>query len=57
VVVGESVNYIGGQEWLKENGTVIVDLHSDRCIQLLHQYIKKNHTIWKEDIGELQIKK
>ncbi len=52
VVVGESVNFIGGQEWLKENGVRIIDLHSDACIKLLGNYIRENPEIWNEDIGE-----
>src|SRR6476646_3326963 len=28
VVVGESVNFPGGIDWLRENGVTVVDLHS-----------------------------
>ena len=37
VVVGESVNFAGGIDWLRDNGTRVVDLHSDDCIEMLGQ--------------------
>jgi cytosine deaminase len=49
--MGESVNFIGGQEWLKENGFTIIDLHSEECISLLGSYIRNHPEIWNEDIG------
>lgn len=52
VVVGESVNFRGGQDWLQQQGTKIIDLHSDECIKLLRSYIRENQNIWNEDIGE-----
>ncbi|MBL7012823.1 MAG: nucleoside deaminase [Candidatus Marinimicrobia bacterium] len=52
VLVGESVNFSGGIEWLKENGVTIIDLHSDVCISMLGQYIRENPEVWNEDIGE-----
>ncbi len=52
VIVGESVNFSGGVEWLKQNGVEIIDLNSDDCISMLANYIKDNPEIWNEDIGE-----
>ncbi|MEA1882313.1 MAG: nucleoside deaminase [Candidatus Marinimicrobia bacterium] len=52
VIVGESVNFSGGVEWLKQNGIEIIDLNSDDCISMLANYIKDNPEIWNEDIGE-----
>jgi cytosine/creatinine deaminase len=51
VVVGESVNFQGGIDWLRENGVEVVDLHSPECIHLLAAYIRENPAIWNEDIG------
>ena len=51
VVVGESVNFRGGIDWLRENGVEIIDLHSADCINLLAAYIRENPAIWNEDIG------
>jgi len=52
VVVGESVNFAGGIDWLKENGVEVIDLNSAECIELLSEYIRANPEIWNEDIGE-----
>jgi cytosine/creatinine deaminase len=52
VVVGESVNFQGGINWLRKNGAEVIDLHSEECIQMLRNYISGNLAIWHEDIGE-----
>src|SRR6266545_4069519 len=52
VVVGESVNFQGGVDWLRDNGVEVVDLESAECVGLLANYIAANPQIWKEDIGE-----
>lgn len=52
VIVGESVNFEGGVEWLRENGVEVFDLNSAECIEMLGGYIKANPEIWNEDIGE-----
>jgi cytosine/creatinine deaminase len=51
VVIGESVNFAGGIDWLRDNGTRVVDLHSDDCIEMLARYIRENPGVWNEDIG------
>ena len=51
VVVGESHNFHGGIDWLRENGIQVIDLDSPECIELLATYIRTNPTIWNEDIG------
>ena len=52
VVVGESVNFRGGIDWLRENGIAVIDLRSEECIQMLASYIAENAAVWDEDIGE-----
>lgn len=52
VVVGESVNFQGGVDWLRENGVRVIDLRSEECIRLLAKYIQEKPAIWNEDIGE-----
>jgi cytosine deaminase len=51
VVVGESVNFAGGLEWLRENGVEVVDLGSRECIEMLGAWIAANPELWGEDIG------
>jgi cytosine/creatinine deaminase len=52
VIVGESVNFQGGIDWLRENGINVIDLNSQECIQMLRDYIEQNPAVWNEDIGE-----
>ncbi len=51
VIVGESVNFQGGIDWLKAYGVTIIDMHSDECIEMLAAYISHHQEIWNEDIG------
>jgi cytosine deaminase len=51
VIVGESVNFAGGVEWLRENGVEVVDLASRECIETLGAWIAANPELWGEDIG------
>ena len=52
VVLGESVNFQGGERWLAESGVEIVDLHSEECIRMLGDFIAAHPDLWHEDIGE-----
>ncbi len=52
VVVGESVNFTGGIEWLRESGVEVVDLANEECIAMLGDYIHEHPEVWNEDIGE-----
>lgn len=51
VVVGESVNFQGGEAWLAENGVEVVDLASEECIAMLGEFIREHPALWHEDIG------
>jgi creatinine deaminase len=52
LVVGESINFAGGIDWLRENGVAVIDLGSPECARLLGDYIRANPEIWREDIGD-----
>ena len=52
VVVGESVNFSGAIDWLRESGVQVIDLNSQECIGMLETFIKSNANLWNEDIGE-----
>ena len=52
VIVGESVNFDGGIDWLRENGVEVIDMNSAECKEMLGAYISANPDIWNEDIGE-----
>jgi len=51
VIVGESVNFAGGVEWLRAAGVEVVDMRSEACIDLLAGYIRAYPEVWNEDIG------
>ncbi|HEX9706696.1 MAG TPA: nucleoside deaminase [Steroidobacteraceae bacterium] len=51
VVVGESVNFEGGVEWLRENGIRVIDLRSAECVDMLANFIRERPGVWNEDIG------
>lgn len=52
VVVGESENFAGGVEWLREHGVEVVEMGSRECATLLADYISRHPAVWNEDIGE-----
>ena len=51
VVLGESQNFRGGEDWLRSLGVRVIDLASPECVSLLADYIRANPAIWNEDIG------
>ena len=52
VVVGDTVNFFGGQDWLEENGTSVTTLNDPELIQIMGDFIAANPALWNEDIGE-----
>jgi creatinine deaminase len=52
VVAGESVNFTGGIDSLRESGVEVIDLASQECVELLASYIESHPEVWNEDIGE-----
>ncbi|QSB01384.1 nucleoside deaminase [Methylomonas sp. EFPC1] len=52
VVVGESSNFSGHLDWLREAGVKIVELNDPVCIELMSRFIAQSPKIWFEDIGE-----
>jgi len=51
VIVGESVNFSGGEHWLRELGVQVIDLADPECIAMMREYIAANPAVWNEDIG------
>ena len=52
VVVGDTVNFFGGQNWLAENGVDVVTLNDPGLITIMGEFIAANPELWNEDIGE-----
>jgi cytosine/creatinine deaminase len=53
VVVGESMNFRGGIDWLQENGITVIDLASKECVEMFAKFVAENPALWREDIGEV----
>ncbi|MEN0138317.1 MAG: nucleoside deaminase [Rhodococcus sp. (in: high G+C Gram-positive bacteria)] len=51
IVVGESVTFTGGHEWLRENGVAVTVLRDQHCIDLMTEFIEARPELWNEDIG------
>ena len=52
VVVGESVTFAGGIDWLREAGVKVIDLADERCIEMMERFTTAHPALWNEDIGE-----
>jgi len=51
VVVGESVNFAGGPEFMRSKGIEVIDLHDVECIEMMGKFIREHPELWNEDIG------
>ncbi len=51
VVVGESKNFPGGAEFLRQHGVEVVDLQDAQCIKMMTDFIHDHPRLWDEDIG------
>lgn len=52
VVVGESVNFGGGPEFMRRHNIDVVDLHDPECIEMMKKFIAEHPELWNEDIGK-----
>jgi cytosine deaminase len=51
VVIGEARTFVGGHDWLAENGVEVVLLDDERCVQMMTDFIAARPELWNEDIG------
>jgi cytosine deaminase len=54
VVVGESFNFAGHLDWLKESGVNVIELNDAGCRVLMRRFIEHAPHLWLEDIGECE---
>ncbi|HEX4444576.1 MAG TPA: nucleoside deaminase [Galbitalea sp.] len=52
VIVGDTENFFGGQDWLVENGTAVTTVNDPELIKIMGDFITANPALWNEDIGE-----
>lgn len=51
VIVGENRTFGGEEELLRARGVAVEVLQDDRCIRMMEEFIRKNPSLWSEDIG------
>jgi cytosine deaminase len=51
VIVGESVNFAGGPDFMRSKGIQVIDLQDAECIAMMKQFILEHPELWNEDIG------
>jgi len=51
VVVGESRNFLGGEQLLASRGVEVVVLDDAGCVEMMAAFIAGNPSLWNEDIG------
>jgi len=52
VVVGDDRSFLGGQDWLAENGVELTVLNDPTLITMMGDFIETHPDLWNEDIGE-----
>lgn len=52
VIVGESVNFPGAPDFLRQQGVEVTDLRVQQLVDVMASFIQKNPTLWAEDIAE-----
>ena len=51
VIIGENINFMGGEDLLKNRGVQVDVLNDPDCIQLMTAFTQLNPKLWFEDIG------
>ena len=52
VVINDTVNFGGNEDFLRSHGVEVVDLQHADSIELMGRFIAENPALWNEDIGE-----
>jgi cytosine deaminase len=51
VIVGENMTFMGEEDLLRSRGVIVEVLQEPTCIDMMKQFIRKNPSLWNEDIG------
>ena len=51
VVLGENKTFRGPEDYSKSRGVKLINLDSEECKQLMHDFIRERPELWNEDIG------
>ena len=52
VVVGDDRTFLGGQNWLVENGVKLTIINDPELISMMGAFTHEHPELWNEDIGE-----
>ena len=52
LIVGDDINFMGGQDWVAEHGCEVHVLNDPGLIGIMKDFIDANPALWNEDIGE-----
>lgn len=52
VVVGDDQTFLGGQDWLAENGVQLTVVNDPHLIAMMGAFTLEHPALWNEDIGE-----
>ena len=52
VVIGESRNFQGAEDFFRARGVELIQLDDSRCIELMKSFIAANPDLWNQDIGD-----
>jgi creatinine deaminase len=52
VVVGDDQTFLGGQDWLEENGVEVSVVNDPTLIAMMGAFTVDHPALWNEDIGE-----
>ncbi len=51
LIIGEASSFVGGHDWLAENGVEVIVLDDPECVALMSEFIAEHPALWHEDIG------
>ncbi|KAJ5654609.1 cytosine deaminase [Penicillium odoratum] len=51
VVIGENINFMGGEDLLRSRGKEVVVLDNAECKHLMSTFMKEKPELWNEDIA------
>lgn len=52
IVIGENETFKGPENYSKKRSVKIINLNSEKCKELMKNFIEKNPKLWFEDIGK-----
>ncbi|MFN0025260.1 MAG: nucleoside deaminase [Parvularculaceae bacterium] len=52
LVINDTVNFGGNEDWLRAEGVEVIDLQHKDSISQMARFIAENPALWNEDIGE-----